>query len=106
MAILIGDYLYSKAMSLALADKDHLVMQTVSDVTVEMAKGQVIETLKLRDFEYQRRCGHRIIALKQPHCLPPAVRLAPCWVVLPRPSGAGECFAIVWVSRFRWPTIL
>ena len=40
MAILIGDYLYSKAMSLALADKDHLVMQTVSDVTVEMAKGQ------------------------------------------------------------------
>ena len=26
-------------MSLALADKDHLVMETVSDVTVEMAKG-------------------------------------------------------------------
>ena len=30
ISILIGDYLYSKAMSLSLADKDHLVMQTIS----------------------------------------------------------------------------
>ncbi|MBM3226365.1 MAG: polyprenyl synthetase family protein [Candidatus Tectomicrobia bacterium] len=64
MAILIGDYLYSKAMSLALADKDHLVMQTVSDVTVEMAKGQVIETLKLRDLGISEADYYRIIALK------------------------------------------
>jgi octaprenyl-diphosphate synthase len=64
MAILIGDYLYSKAMSLALADKDHLVMQTVSDVTVEMAKGQVIETLKLHDLSMSEADYYRIIALK------------------------------------------
>jgi octaprenyl-diphosphate synthase len=64
MAILIGDYLYSKAMSLALADKDHLVMQTVSDVTVEMAKGQVIETLKQRDLGMSEADYYRIIALK------------------------------------------
>jgi len=64
MAILIGDYLYSKAMSLALADKDHLVMQTISDVTVEMAKGQVIETLKLRDLSMSEADYYRIIALK------------------------------------------
>jgi octaprenyl-diphosphate synthase len=64
MAILIGDYLYSKAMSLALADKDLLVMQTVSDVTVEMAKGQVIETLKLRDLSISEADYYRIIALK------------------------------------------
>src|SRR5215467_3423627 len=64
MAILIGDYLYSKAMSLALADKDHLVMQTVSDVTVEMAKGQVIETLKLRDLSMSEADYYRIIAFK------------------------------------------
>ena len=54
MAILIGDYLYSKAMSLALADKDYLVMQTVSEVTNEMAKGQVMETLKQRDMGITR----------------------------------------------------
>ena len=64
MAILIGDYLYSKAMALALADKDHLVMQTVSNVTVEMAKGQVIETLKLRDLSISEADYYRIIALK------------------------------------------
>jgi octaprenyl-diphosphate synthase len=64
MAILIGDYLYSKAMSLALADKDHLVMQTVSAVTVEMAKGQVIETLKQRDLGISEDDYYRIIALK------------------------------------------
>lgn len=64
MAILIGDYLYSKAMGLALADKDHLVMQTVSDVTVEMAKGQVIETLKQRDLGTSETDYYRIIAMK------------------------------------------
>lgn len=64
MAIMIGDYLYSKAMALALADKDHLVMQTVSDVTVEMAKGQVIETLKQRDLATSEADYYRIISLK------------------------------------------
>jgi octaprenyl-diphosphate synthase len=64
MAILIGDYLYSTAMALALADKDHLVMQTVSDVTVEMAKGQVIETLKQRDLGTSEADYYRIIGLK------------------------------------------
>ena len=64
ISILIGDYLYAKAMSLALADKDHLVMETVSDVTVEMAKGQVIETLKQRDLGISEAEYYRIIALK------------------------------------------
>ncbi len=64
MAILIGDYLYSKAMALALSDKDHLVMQTVSNVTVEMAQGQVIETLKLRDLAMSEDDYYRIIDLK------------------------------------------
>ena len=64
MAILIGDYLYSKAMALALSDKDHLVMQTVSNVTVEMAKGQVIETLKQRDLGTSEADYYRIIGLK------------------------------------------
>jgi octaprenyl-diphosphate synthase len=64
ISILIGDYLYSKAMSLSLADKDHLVMQTISDVTVEMAKGQVIETLKQRDLGISEADYYRIIALK------------------------------------------
>jgi octaprenyl-diphosphate synthase len=64
MAILIGDYLYSKAMSLALADKDYLVMQTVSKVTNEMAKGQVMETLKQRDMGITEADYYRIIGLK------------------------------------------
>ena len=64
ISILIGDYLYAKAMSVALADKDHLVMETVSDVTVEMAKGQVIETLKQRDLGISEADYYRIIALK------------------------------------------
>lgn len=64
ISILIGDYLYSKAMSLSLADRDHLVMQTISDVTVEMAKGQVIETLKQRDLGISETDYYRIISLK------------------------------------------
>ncbi len=64
ISILIGDYLYAKAMSLALSDKDHLVMKTVSSVTMEMAKGQVIETLKQRDLGISEEEYYRIIALK------------------------------------------
>lgn len=64
LSILLGDYLYSKAMALALADKDHLVMKTVSEVTIAMSKGQVIETLKLRNLTLQEDEYYRIIALK------------------------------------------
>lgn len=64
ISILIGDYLYSTAMSLSLADKDHLVMRTISDVTVEMAKGQVIETLKQRDLGISEADYYRIIGSK------------------------------------------
>jgi len=39
-------------------------MQTVSDVTVEMAKGQVIETLRQRDLGISEADYYRIIALK------------------------------------------
>ncbi|ETW99183.1 MAG: hypothetical protein ETSY1_16050 [Candidatus Entotheonella factor] len=64
ISILIGDYLYAKAMELSLLDKDHLVMETVARVTKEMAKGQVIETLKERDLSISEADYYRIIALK------------------------------------------
>lgn len=64
LSILVGDYLYAKAMGLALSDKDHLVMKTVSDVTIAMAKGQVIETLKQRDLSITEEDYYHIIANK------------------------------------------
>lgn len=64
ISILIGDYLYSKAMSLSLADKDHQVMETISNVTMEMAKGQVVETLKQRDLSTNEADYYRIISSK------------------------------------------
>jgi octaprenyl-diphosphate synthase len=64
ISILIGDYLYAKAMELSLQDKDHLVMETVARVTKDMAKGQVLETLKERDLTITEDEYYRIIALK------------------------------------------
>lgn len=64
ISILIGDYLYARAMELSLQDKDHLVMETVSRVTKEMAKGQILETLKERDLSITEAEYNRIIALK------------------------------------------
>jgi octaprenyl-diphosphate synthase len=64
ISILIGDYLYAKAMELALQDKDFLVMETVSKVTKEMAKGQIIETLKQWDLTISEADYYRIISLK------------------------------------------
>ncbi len=64
ISILIGDYLYARSMELALSDKDHLVMETVARVTKEMAKGQVIETLKERDLSLSETEYYKIIELK------------------------------------------
>jgi len=48
-SILVGDYLYSKALQLAVGLKNQRIMDTLSDATTSMSEGQIIELLKIND---------------------------------------------------------
>lgn len=48
-SILVGDYLYSKALKLAVGLKNQRVMDTLSEATTSMSEGQIIELLKIND---------------------------------------------------------
>ena len=105
ISILIGDYLYAKAMSLALADKDHLVMETVSDVTVEMAKGQVIETLKQRDLGISESEYYRIIGLKTASLFAASCKIGAIIGGIRRRNAPGSKPSdTTWGWLFRWLT--
>jgi len=45
-SILVGDYLYSKALNLAVGLKNQRIMHTLSEATTTMSEGQVFELLK------------------------------------------------------------
>ena len=48
-SILVGDYLYSKALKLAVGLKNQRIMDTLSEATTTMSEGQIIELLKIND---------------------------------------------------------
>ncbi|ADU65385.1 polyprenyl synthetase family protein [Desulfurispirillum indicum] len=50
MVILVGDYLYSKAFQVLVADGDPRVQKTLSDVTTLMSEGEVFQLVKSFDF--------------------------------------------------------
>lgn len=48
-SILVGDYLYSKALQLAVGLKNQRIMDTLSEATTSMSEGQIIELLNIND---------------------------------------------------------
>lgn len=48
--ILVGDYLYSKAFEVLVADGDQRIQQTLSKVTTLMSEGEVFQLVKSFDF--------------------------------------------------------
>lgn len=48
-SILVGDYLYSKALKLAVGLKNQRVMDILSEATINMSEGQIIELLTIND---------------------------------------------------------
>lgn len=49
LSILVGDFLYAKAMALVVADGDPTILGEITRVTMTMTEGQVLETLKIGD---------------------------------------------------------
>ncbi|MEW6409330.1 MAG: polyprenyl synthetase family protein [Nitrospirota bacterium] len=48
-SILVGDYLYSKALNLAVNMKNQRIMDTLSETTMAMSEGEVFQLMKLSD---------------------------------------------------------
>jgi octaprenyl-diphosphate synthase len=49
LSILVGDFLYAKAMALVVDDGDPQILKEITRVTMRMTEGQVMETLKIGD---------------------------------------------------------
>lgn len=48
-SILVGDYLYSKALKLAVGLKNQRIMDVLSEATTTMSEGQILELLKVNN---------------------------------------------------------
>jgi octaprenyl-diphosphate synthase len=64
LSILVGDFLYAKAMALAVDDGDPHILQEITRVTMAMTEGQVLETLKTGDLSLTLEEYLRIIRQK------------------------------------------
>jgi octaprenyl-diphosphate synthase len=49
LSILVGDFLYAKAMALVVEDGDPQILKEITHVTMSMTEGQVMETLRIGD---------------------------------------------------------
>ncbi len=64
LPILVGDFLYSKSMLIAVHDGDMNIMRVIADLTMRMTEGEVMESIRSRDIRMQRADYLEIIKLK------------------------------------------
>ncbi|MDA3905474.1 MAG: polyprenyl synthetase family protein [Bacteroidales bacterium] len=64
VAVLAGDFLLSKGLSLALASKDYEVLEIVSEATREMAEGELLQIEKARRLDIKEEIYFEIIRKK------------------------------------------
>jgi octaprenyl-diphosphate synthase len=68
LSILVGDFLYAKAMALVVDDGDPRILKEITRVTMAMTEGQVLETLRIGDInltgaEYRQIIRQKTAAL-------------------------------------------
>src|SRR3990167_8994755 len=63
-SILVGDYLYSKALLLAVGLKNQRVMDTLAEATTTMSEGEVMELLRVADLGLSEEDYFKIVDAK------------------------------------------
>jgi octaprenyl-diphosphate synthase len=68
LSILVGDFLYAKAMALVVDDGDPRILKEITRVTMAMTEGQVLETLRIGEInltgaEYRQVIRQKTAAL-------------------------------------------
>lgn len=61
IAVLVGDYLLSKGLLLSLNNKDHLVLQILSNAVKEMSEGELLQIEKSRNLNLDENVYYEII---------------------------------------------
>jgi octaprenyl-diphosphate synthase len=64
LSILVGDFLYAKAMAIVVDDGDPQILKEITRVTMTMTEGQVVETLRIGDTSLTEGEYRRIIRQK------------------------------------------
>ncbi|MEW5746900.1 MAG: polyprenyl synthetase family protein [Nitrospirota bacterium] len=64
VVILVGDYLYSKSLKLAVAQRKQKIMEALSEATTRMTEGEILQLHKTGDPEITREEYFEIIAAK------------------------------------------
>jgi octaprenyl-diphosphate synthase len=64
IVILVGDYLYSKALKIAVDQKKQKVMEALSEATTRMTEGEILQLHKIGDPEITKEEYFEIVAAK------------------------------------------
>lgn len=64
IVVLVGDYLYSNALKLAVAQKNQKIMETLSNATTRMTEGEILQLHKTADPEITEEEYFKIISAK------------------------------------------
>jgi octaprenyl-diphosphate synthase len=76
IVILTGDFLYSNAVKLAVAQKNQKIMEILSDATARLAEGEILQLHKIGDTSITRDAYFDIISAKTGVLISAACRIA------------------------------
>lgn len=74
IAVLVGDFLFSKGMLLALQNKEYRLLEIVSDATQAMAEGELLQVEKARRLDIKEPIYYEIIRQKTASLIASACR--------------------------------
>ncbi len=99
VAVLSGDFLLSKGLSLALEAKDYTVLEIVSEATREMAEGELLQIEKARRLDIKEEIYFEIIRKKTATlisscCAAGAASVGASPEVVQKMKQFGECIGI------------
>lgn len=77
IAVLVGDFLLSRGMLLALQAKDYETLEIVSDAVKEMSEGELLQIEKARKLDINESVYYDVIRKKQHHYLHHVLLLEP-----------------------------
>jgi len=91
-AVLVGDFLYSRAFQMMVAVNSMRVMQVLADATNTIAEGEVLQLMNCHDPDVAEAAYLEVIRRKTAKLFEAAARLARCSAARPR------CSSRVWPS--------
>ncbi len=86
VSVLVGDFLYSRAIQILVADGDMRILQAFADATVCMTEGEVLQLQLLRDLKISEADYLRIVTGKTAALMSAAARVGALVVGAPAPT--------------------